>query len=75
MAKSRVSPPPRKPWYAFECRYSDKAPVHQIQIRDADHNILLVTARYGEHSGAPLTERAMREVAKTLLEAVNKGEP
>jgi LDH2 family malate/lactate/ureidoglycolate dehydrogenase len=62
----------RLPWYAYRVRHTPRGPISQIQIRDANHNILFVSARYGEHSGAPLGDKAMEEAAKKLLDAVNE---
>ena len=60
------------PWSVYPVRYAEKAPVNHVQIRDRNGDIVLVSSRYGEHAGAPLSEKAMLAIARRVVRAVNK---
>lgn len=42
-------------WHIHIVKSHPKAPPSEIQIRDEKQNVLLVTASYGSHAGAPLS--------------------
>lgn len=63
------------PWYVYVVRLSLQHPINEIQIRDADHNVLFVNAKYGMHGGAPLREQDMRDLANRVVDGVNSKNP
>lgn len=63
----------RLPFYVFPCRYNDAGKPYAVQVRDADHNIVMVSASYGQHAGAPLDGNEKLAIAQAMVDAINNS--
>lgn len=61
----------RLPFYVFACASAEGQKPYAVQVRDADHNIVMVSASYGQHAGAPLDGEEKLAIAQAMVDAIN----
>ena len=59
------------PMHVYELKYAENSKPHDAQIRDKNHDIIMVPAKYGEHSGAPLNRDCKIANAKLFTHCRN----